>query len=49
MLERIHQGGVPPVSEEAVAELLFQGGFGPPTLFFSCLFRGAWMTRRENS
>jgi tRNA (cmo5U34)-methyltransferase len=45
-LGKILQGADPPHSEEAVALLLSEGGFGPPTRFFSSLFWGAWLTRR---
>lgn len=43
---RILQGADPPRSEEAVAALLRESGFGPPARFFCSLFWGAWMTRR---
>jgi tRNA (cmo5U34)-methyltransferase len=45
-LGKILQGADPPHSEEAVALLLSDSGFGPPTRFFSSLFWGAWITRR---
>ena len=45
-LARILQGADPPASEEAVADLLAEAGFGPPTGFFSSLFWGAWLARR---
>ncbi|WP_343717422.1 class I SAM-dependent methyltransferase [Inquilinus sp.] len=45
-LGRILQGADPPASEEAVAALLAETGFGPSTCFFSSLFWGAWMARR---
>ncbi|WP_046869275.1 class I SAM-dependent methyltransferase [Microvirga massiliensis] len=44
---KILQGADPPHSEEAVAALLRDGGFEPPTRFFSSLFWGAWITRRR--
>lgn len=43
---RILQGADPPPSEDAVAELLREGGFAPPLRFFSSLFWGAWLARR---
>jgi tRNA (cmo5U34)-methyltransferase len=43
---KILQGAHPPHSEEAVAALLSDGGFDPPTRLFSSLFWGAWITRR---
>jgi tRNA (cmo5U34)-methyltransferase len=46
-LGKILQGADPPHSEEAVALLLSDSGFGPPTRFFSSLFWGAWITRRS--
>jgi tRNA (cmo5U34)-methyltransferase len=42
----ILQGADPPASEEAVAGLLAQAGFGRPLRFFSSLFWGAWIVRR---
>jgi tRNA (cmo5U34)-methyltransferase len=45
-LGKILQGADPPHSEEAVADLLAETGFGPPTRFFSSLFWGAWLARR---
>lgn len=45
-LGKILQGADPPHSEEAVAALLAQSGFEPPTRFFSSLFWGAWLARR---
>jgi len=45
-LGKILQGADPPASEEAVADLLAETGFGPPTGFFSSLFWGAWLARR---
>ncbi len=35
----------PPHSEAAIAALFADAGFGPPTRFFSGLFRGAWIAR----
>jgi tRNA (cmo5U34)-methyltransferase len=46
-LGKILQGADPPHSEEAVALLLSNAGFGQPTRFFSSLFWGAWLTRRD--
>jgi len=46
-LSKILQGADPPHSEEAVADLLAETGFGPPTRFFSSLFWGAWLARRN--
>lgn len=43
---KIMQGADPPQSEEAVADLLQESGFGLPTRFFSSLFWGAWVTLR---
>jgi len=45
-LGKILQGADPPASEEAVAALLADAGFGPPTWFFSSLFWGACLARR---
>jgi len=45
-LGKILQGADPPSSELAVADLLAEAGFGPPTRFFSSLFWGAWITRK---
>jgi tRNA (cmo5U34)-methyltransferase len=47
-LAKILQGADPPHSEEAVRALLGEAGFGKPLRFFSSLFWGAWMVRREN-
>ncbi len=44
---KILQGADPPHSEQAVAALLREGGFGPPTRFFCSLFWGAWIARRS--
>ena len=41
------QGADPPASDDAVATLLSEAGFEQPTLFFSSLFWGAWLTRRR--
>jgi len=46
-LSKILQGADPPVSEEAVAALLSEAGFGRPTWFFSSLFWGACIARLE--
>lgn len=45
-LGKILQGADPPASEAAIADLLAETGFGPPTSFFSSLFWGAWLARR---
>ena len=47
-LGRILQGADPPHSEAAVASLLSDAGFGPPTRFFSSLFWGAWLSTRQS-
>jgi tRNA (cmo5U34)-methyltransferase len=47
-LDKILQGADPPHSEEAVAALLAGAGFGTPLRFFSSLFWGAWVARREH-
>ncbi|TGE01319.1 class I SAM-dependent methyltransferase [Methylobacterium nonmethylotrophicum] len=44
---KILQGADPPHSEQAVADLLREGGFEPPLRFFSSLFWGAWIARRR--
>ena len=41
-LAKIQQGADPPESEDAVADLLAEAGFAPPTRFFASLFWGAW-------
>ena len=46
-LGKILQGADPPASEEAVAALLAEAGFGQPTWFFSSLFWGACIARLE--
>lgn len=46
-MERILQGAEPPRSEDAVVALLAETGFEAPLRFFSSLFRGAWLTRKE--
>ncbi|WP_413988011.1 class I SAM-dependent methyltransferase [Labrys okinawensis] len=43
-LGRIREGADPPASDEAVATLLAEAGFGVPQLFFSSLFWGGWIT-----
>jgi tRNA (cmo5U34)-methyltransferase len=43
------QGAGPPVSEEAVADLLAAGGFGQPTWLFSNLFWGTCLARRTDA
>ena len=45
-LGKILEGADPPESEEAVAGLLADAGFGRPTWFFSSLFWGACLARR---
>lgn len=45
-LGKILQGADPPHSEEAVATLLAEAGFGKPLRFFSSLFWGAWIVHR---
>ncbi|MBZ6076214.1 class I SAM-dependent methyltransferase [Microvirga puerhi] len=45
-LAKILAGADPPHSEEAIAELLDEAGFEPPTRFFASLFWGAWLTRK---
>ena len=40
-------GRRPPGSEQAVADLLTEAGFEPPTRFFASLFWGAWLARRH--
>ena len=47
-LGRILEGADPPHSEAAVASLLSDAGFGPPTRFFSSLFWGAWLSTRQS-
>ena len=44
---KILQGADPPTSEEVVAKMLAGAGFGPPLRFFSSLFWGAWIARRQ--
>ena len=44
-LGKILQGADPPASEEAVAALLAEAGFGRPTWFFSSLFWNACIVR----
>lgn len=46
-LGKILQGADPPHSEAAVASLLADAGFNPPTRFFSSLFWGAWLATRR--
>ena len=46
-LGKVLHGADPPPSEEAVAALLADAGFDPPTRFFSSLFWGAWIARRS--
>jgi tRNA (cmo5U34)-methyltransferase len=46
-LSKILQGADPPASEEAVAGLLMEAGFEPPIWFFSSLFWGACLAKRN--
>ncbi|MBP0581055.1 class I SAM-dependent methyltransferase [Labrys sp. LIt4] len=46
-LGKIRQGADPPASDQEVAGLLTQAGFEEPTLFFSSLFWGGWITHRR--
>lgn len=46
-LGKILQGADPPASEEAVKQLLEQGGFEPGQRFFQSLFWGAWVAHRS--
>jgi tRNA (cmo5U34)-methyltransferase len=46
-LGKIRQGADPPASDQDVAEMLTQAGFEEPTLFFSSLFWGGWITHRR--
>ncbi|MEW9304216.1 class I SAM-dependent methyltransferase [Labrys neptuniae] len=46
-LGKIRQGADPPASDQEVARLLTQAGFEEPTLFFSSLFWGGWITHRR--
>lgn len=46
---KILQGADPPASEQVIAELLAEAGFGSPHLFFSSLFWGAWVTFRDGA
>jgi len=48
-LGKILEGADPPASEEAVAALLAEAGFGAPTWFFSSLFWGACLVRRAGA
>lgn len=48
-LDKILQGADPPQSEAAVAALLAETGFEPPTRFFASLFWGAWLARRNTT
>lgn len=47
-MNKILQGAEPPQSEEAVFELLTGAGFKDPLRFFSSLFWGAWLARRNH-
>lgn len=46
-MNKILQGAEPPQSEEAVFELLTGAGFKEPIRFFSSLFWGSWLARRN--
>ena len=46
-LGKILQGADPPHSEDAIVALLTAAGFQKPLRFFSSLFWGAWITRRQ--
>lgn len=46
-MDTILRGADPPASEEAVAKLLADAGFGRPQRFFTSLVWGAWLTRRH--
>lgn len=46
-LAKILQGADPLSSEGAIAELLADAGFELPQMFFSSLFWGAWISRRN--
>ncbi|MFW0757717.1 class I SAM-dependent methyltransferase [Pseudomonas sp. H11T01] len=46
-LGKILQGADPPHSEAAVQQLLHDTGFGDATRFFSSLFWGAWLARKQ--
>jgi tRNA (cmo5U34)-methyltransferase len=46
-LGKILQGADPPGSEAEVERLLAEAGFGTPSWFFSSLFWGACLTRRD--
>lgn len=47
-LGKILEGADPPASEDEVARLLGEAGFGRPTWFFSSLFWGACLARRRD-
>jgi tRNA (cmo5U34)-methyltransferase len=46
---KILQGADPPASDPVIADFLRQAGFGAPTLFFSSLFWGAWISFRAGA
>lgn len=46
-LGKILQGADPPASDEAVHALLADAGFDAPQCFFSSLFWGAWIARKQ--
>lgn len=46
-LRNILQGADPPHPEQAVPDLLAGADFGQPLRYFSSLFWGAWMVRRD--
>lgn len=47
-LGKILQGADPPAGDDDVARLLAEAGFEAPTLFFSSLFWGGWITHRRS-
>lgn len=46
-LEVILDGAAPPGTDEAMCQLLDDGGFRSPQLYFSSLFWGAWFVRKK--
>lgn len=48
-IAKILQGADPPASEQVIADLLAEAGFGQPHLFFSSLFWGAWIAFRDGA
>lgn len=47
MRRKLHEATDPPPSEEALAALLAAAGFSRPLRYFTSLFWGAWITRKE--